>query len=119
MARVGGLDRRSQTGPAGADHRDAARRGVAVGTTDRQRPRRWVRVAIHSLRSGVSEMRWCSTWKPSRLDLAQQGAVDVGHHQAGLLRRAVLLGQQRERLVVDARARARPGTASAPVKRSL
>ena len=30
-----------------------------------QRPRQWVRIAIQSLRSGVSEVRWCSTWKPS------------------------------------------------------
>ena len=36
------------------------------------------------------------------LDLAQQRAVDVGHHQAGLLRAAVGLGQQRQRFVVAA-----------------
>ena len=30
-----------------------------------QRPRQFVRQAIHSLRSGVSEVRWCSTRKPS------------------------------------------------------
>ena len=42
----------SQAGPAGADH----------GHTQRlQRPRQCVRHAIHSLRSGVSEVRWCST----------------------------------------------------------
>ena len=29
------------------------------------RPRQWVRRAIQSLRMGVSEVRWCSTWKPS------------------------------------------------------
>src|SRR3989344_4852532 len=36
------------------------------------------------------------------LDLAQQGAVDVGHHQAGLLGAAVGIGQQGEGLVVQA-----------------
>jgi hypothetical protein len=36
------------------------------------------------------------------LDLAQQVVVDVGHHQAGLLRLAVDLGQQGQGLVVAA-----------------
>ena len=35
------------------------------------------------------------------LDLAQQRAVDAGHHQAGLLGAAVGLGQQRQGLVVQ------------------
>ncbi|MNV94901.1 hypothetical protein D3C71_1897410 [compost metagenome] len=35
-------------------------------------------------------------------DLAQQGAVDAGHHQAGLLRAAVGVRQQGQGLVVQA-----------------
>ena len=46
------VHRRGQAGPAGADHGHAQRL---------QRPRQCVRQAIHSLRSGVSEVRWCST----------------------------------------------------------
>ena len=59
LDRVSGLarvDRRRDAGPAGAD--DGHAQGI-------QRPRQWVRHAIHSLRSGVSEVRWCSTRKPS------------------------------------------------------
>jgi hypothetical protein len=53
------FDRRRQPRPAGADHSDArAARG-------HYRPRQFVRMAIQSLRNGVSEMRWCRTWKPS------------------------------------------------------
>src|SRR6185369_16413390 len=36
------------------------------------------------------------------LDLAQQAAVDVGHHQPRLLRGAIGIAQQRDRLVVGA-----------------
>src|SRR5664279_428978 len=36
------------------------------------------------------------------LDLAQEAAIAVGHHQARLLRRAVRLAEQGERLVVGA-----------------
>ena len=49
------LDRGGEPGPAGADHGDAQR------AASRQRPRHCVRAAIHSLRSGVSEVRWSST----------------------------------------------------------
>ena len=52
--RVAGLDRGDrcrQPGPARADDGDAA-----------HRPRQLVFIAIQSLRTGVSEMRWCSTW---------------------------------------------------------
>jgi hypothetical protein len=55
---------RRQAGPAGADHCDAGAR--AALTARAHCPRQWVRVAIHSLRSGVSDVRWCSTWKPWR-----------------------------------------------------
>ena len=54
---AGRLDRCCQPGPTAADHRDLA---VA-----HQPARQFVRMAIQSLRSGVSEMRWCKTWKPS------------------------------------------------------
>ena len=57
LAALGGAHGGGQTCPAGAHHGDAALRH---GT---QRPRQWVRAAIHSLRSGVSAMRCCSTWK--------------------------------------------------------
>ena len=66
------------------------------------RPRQLVRIAIQSLRIGVSEMRWCSTCEVVGLDLAQQRAVDVGHHQAGFLRAPVVFGEQGEGLVVGA-----------------
>ena len=46
--------RSSQARPACADNSDF-----------HQRPRQLVRIAIHNLRSGVSEVRWCSTRKSS------------------------------------------------------
>ena len=48
------FDCAGQTGPATADHGHAQR-------SLRHRPRQFVRMAIQSLRSGVSEVRWCST----------------------------------------------------------
>ena len=48
------LNGRREAGPAAADDRDF-------------QARIQVRQAIHSLRSGGSEMRWRNTWQPSRL----------------------------------------------------
>ena len=56
--------RSRQASPASADHRKTAR-GPAVWPGQRHLPRQWVSRAIHNLRSGVSEVRWCSTWKLS------------------------------------------------------
>ena len=59
--------RRRQAGPACAYHGDAQRLARSVQCLCRcaadaaHRPRQWVFSAIHSLRSGVSEVRWCST----------------------------------------------------------
>jgi len=44
----------SETGPACSDNRNSLR-------CRHQRPRQFVRIAIHSLRKGVSEVRWCNT----------------------------------------------------------
>ena len=103
--RSAGFDRSRQARPAAADDADPAPRlsgDANLASPLHQCPRQFVRMAIHSLRSGVSAVRWCSTRKSSRLDLAQQRAVDVGHHQPGLLRPPVGLGQQRQRCVVQA-----------------
>ena len=82
--------------------RPSRRRPPPRGAAAAQRSRQCVRIAIHSLRSGVSDDALVQHLEVVGLDLAQQRAVDVGHHQPGLLRPAVGVGQQRERLVVEA-----------------
>ena len=101
-----------QAGPAAADHGDArAAHHVSARAS-------CVRIAIQSLRSGVNDDALVQHLEAVGLDLAQQRAVDVGHHQAGLLRAAVGLRQQRQRLVVAA-VRALGLEAHQRVKRSL
>ena len=56
MAGQTGMHCSGNAGPSCTDDGDAPRR---------QWPRQLVRQAIHSLRTGVSEVRWCSTRKPS------------------------------------------------------
>ena len=51
--------RGGQAGPAAADDRHPGHGAWGHG----QRACQLVRIAIHTLRSGVSAMRWCSTWK--------------------------------------------------------
>ena len=69
-----GLDRGRQPGPAAADDGQLAQR-----------------------RQGDALVQ---DLEAAGLDLPQQSAVDVGHHQPGLLRLSVALGQQGDRLVV-------------------
>ena len=58
VAASGRFDGSGQACPAAAHHSHRL-------CLSRHCPRQLVRMAIHSLRSGVSEVRWCSTWNPS------------------------------------------------------
>ena len=57
MAAQRRFHRGRQAGPAATDDGDPQ--------PGHHRPRQFVHIAIHSLRSGVSDVRWCSTWKLS------------------------------------------------------
>jgi hypothetical protein len=60
-----------------------------------------VRQAIHSLRSGVRAIRWCSTRKSFPFDLVEEGGIDRAHDQPRPLRAPVGRRQCRECLGVD------------------
>jgi hypothetical protein len=52
-------------------------------------PKTQVFQAIQILRTGVSAMRWCSTWKFFAFDFVEQGTVNRRHDKSGALILAV------------------------------